>query len=106
MRQLLIGITGSLGSGKTTVAGYFKNLGAQVIDADTIAHCVLLNKKVREKITSTFGGSLLKNNRIDRRALAKIVFSNRNKLGKLCRIIQPPILKKIRQNKRLMSCKS
>lgn len=93
----LIGITGGLGSGKTTIAGYFKNRGSKVIDADKITHAVLLNKGIKEEIGATFGKSVLKNGRVNRKKLAKIVFNNKGSLRKLCNIVHPPILKGIKK---------
>ena len=92
----LIGITGGLGSGKTTIAGYFKNLGSKVIDADKVTHAVLLNKEIKEEIVATFGKGVLENGRVNRKKLAKIVFNNKGNLRKLCNIVHPLILKRIR----------
>ncbi len=92
----LVGITGGLGSGKTTIAGYFKNLGSTVIDADKVTHAVLLNKRIKGEIVATFGKGVLKNGRVNRKKLAKIVFNNKGNLRKLCNIVHPPILKRIR----------
>lgn len=92
----LIGITGGLGSGKTVIAGYFKNSGSKVIDADKVTHAVLLNKGIKEEIVATFGKGVLKNGRVNRKKLAKIVFNNKGNLKKLCSIVHPPILKRIR----------
>lgn len=97
MKPYVMGITGNLGSGKTTVAGYFKNLGSKVIDADKITHGVLLNKGIKEEIVAAFGKGVLENKRIDRKKLAKIVFNNKGSLRKLCNIVHPPILKRIRK---------
>ncbi len=97
MKPYVIGITGNLGSGKTMVAGYFKNLGSKVIDADKITHGILLNKENKEEIVAAFGKGVLKNKRIDRKKLAKIVFNNKGSLRKLCNIVHPPILKRIRK---------
>ena len=93
----LIGITGGLGSGKTTIAGYFKNSGSKVIDADKVTHAVLLNRGIKEEIVATFGKGVLKNGRVNRKKLAKIVFNNKGNLRKLCNIVHPPILKRIRK---------
>ena len=79
------------------VAGYFKNLGSKVIDADKITHGLLLNKENKEEIVAAFGKGVLKNKRIDRKKLAKIVFNNKGSLRKLCNIVHPPILKRIRK---------
>ncbi len=95
--MLIIGITGSLGTGKTTVAKIFKGLGAIVLDADEITHRLIEpNTPAWNKIKGYFGEDILKKDgRINRRALAKDVFSERRHLDKLCGIIHPLVYKEI-----------
>jgi len=95
MKKQLIGVTGSLLSGKTTVSNIFKQKGFLVINADNIGHGILKNKEVIKKIVSCFGRDVLKNNKIDRRRLSEKVFSNYNILKKLNIITHPLILKGI-----------
>jgi dephospho-CoA kinase len=94
---LIIGITGSLGTGKTTVAKVFQRLGAVVLDADEIARrLVEPNTPAWNKIKGYFGeGILRKDGKINRRALAKDVFSDRRRLNKLCGIIHPLVYKEL-----------
>jgi len=103
---ITIGITGSFGTGKTTVAEYFKALGAKVLDADKIAHETLLKKVTGhkspvtcyKKIVKIFGKKILKKNKeIDRKKLGKIVFRDRTLLKKLNSIIHPYVIKKIKK---------
>lgn len=103
---MIIGITGSFGSGKTTVAKVFKSLGAEVIDADRIAHRIIKpGSKIYKKIVNTFSKDILKNNNgIDRYKLAHIVFNNKNLLGRLNKIMHPEIIR-IMENQ-LRSAKS
>ena len=91
---MIIGITGSFGSGKTTVARMFKSFGVEVIDVDKIAHRIIKPRsKIYKKIISAFGKDILKNNKtIDRHKLAQIVFNNKNLLKKINRIMHPEII--------------
>jgi len=95
--MLIIGITGSLGTGKTTVAKIFKRMGAIVLDADEIARRLIEpNTPAWTRIKGYFGeGILRKDGRINRKALAKEVFSDRRRLNKLCGIIHPLVYKEI-----------
>ncbi|MEA3489104.1 MAG: dephospho-CoA kinase [Candidatus Omnitrophota bacterium] len=97
MAKKLIGITGGLASGKTTVADMFVVLGAVKIDADEIAHRLLEeDNEVRRKVGGLFGDDILTSGSIDRRKLAEKVFSAREKLDQLCRIIHPVIIQRIK----------
>ncbi|MBI5143599.1 MAG: dephospho-CoA kinase [Candidatus Omnitrophica bacterium] len=97
--MLVIGLTGSFGTGKTFVASIFKSLGAEVIDADRIAHKLIKKGTAAHKrIIRNFGKNLLdKNGDIDRRALSEIVFDDKDKLNKLNEIIHPEVIKEIKE---------
>jgi len=92
-KQLILGLTGSFGSGKTTVARIFESFGAYVIDADELAHnCIRPQTSAYRRIIHAFGEDILKKNKIiDRRKLASIVFNNRNFLHRLNNIIHPQV---------------
>jgi len=94
-KKIVLGITGGFGTGKTTVAGYFRKLGAKVIDADKIArYLVKPGSRVYKKIVAGFGRAVLKKNRtIDRLKLSQAVFPDRRLLNKLNRIIHPQVVK-------------
>ncbi len=95
--MLIIGITGGVGTGKTTAARIFKELGALVLDADVIAHRLIEpRRKVWRKIKGNFGSGILnKGGTINRRALAEVAFSNKKCLKRLCEIIHPLVYKEI-----------
>jgi len=100
----IICLVGEIGTGKTTVAEMLENLGAEVIYSDDIAKAISLNPKYKAKLSRTFGKNILyKNGRLNRKKLAKIVFSNKNKLKKLDRIMLPLIIKEL---KKILSEKS
>ncbi len=81
----IIGITGGIGAGKSTVSKEFENLGATVVDADKISRAVLLkNGRAYEEAVEFFGEEiLLENGEINRKRLADIVFSDKKMLDKL-----------------------
>lgn len=93
-KRLILGVTGSFGSGKTTVAKTFKSFGAQVIDADKLAHaCLVPGTRTYKKIVGTFGSVILKKNKtIDRGKLAAVVFNDKALLSKLNNIIHPQVV--------------
>ena len=92
---MIIGITGSIACGKSTVSGYLKSEGYVVIDADKIGHEALDSDYVKEKLILTFGNDILENNKINRRKLGELVFGNSSNLNVLNSIIHPEIRKKI-----------
>ena len=95
--NLIVGLTGSIACGKTTVANIFRNLGADVIDADLIGHQVLRDDPVvYKKVVSTFGKGILKDNgEIDRAKLSRIVFNSSDHLRMLNEIVHPPVIDRI-----------
>ena len=95
--MIVIGLTGSFGTGKSTVARMFKELGARVLDADTIAHNLIRpGRDSWRKIVRWFGPDILNRNQtINRDKLAKIVFRKRQDLRKLEEIIHPLVVREI-----------
>lgn len=87
----IIGLTGGIGSGKSTVSQYLKKLGAVIVDADKVAHeAYLPDKAAWHDIVATFGEEVVAANReIDRKKLGAIVFSNPESLTQLNRILHP-----------------
>ena len=95
---MLIGVTGSLGTGKTTVAGIFAGVGANVIDADVITRDLLgKNGKCIKKVAKIFPDVILKSGDVDRAKLAKVVFQNPRELNKLTDILYPEALKEVKR---------
>ena len=92
-KKPIIGILGGIGSGKSTVASEFAKLGCKVIDADKIAHKLLDESSVKEKIVDFFAKDILKSTgKIDRSKLAEVVFADADKLSSLTKIIHPLVL--------------
>jgi dephospho-CoA kinase len=96
-RPLVIGLTGGIGSGKSTVAGIFQQLGIPVIDADAIAHVMVSpGKPALEEIIEVFGPSSLDaSGALDRNHLRKIVFSDPAQRLRLEGILHPRIRREI-----------
>lgn len=93
----LVGLTGGIASGKSTVITMMKDIGIEVIDADVIAkEIVLPGKPAWIKIKRAFGDAiLLENGRINRPLLAAIIFSDRDKRLLLNKITHPEVYKQI-----------
>ena len=101
----LIGLTGGIASGKSTVSNYLKELGAKIIDGDIIARAVVVPEKPAWKaIVETFGNEiLLADLSLNRLKLGEIVFNNKKAKELLENIISPYIAAEI--NKQLNSFK-
>lgn len=97
--KIIIGLTGSFGSGKSAVAGIFASFGAKIIDADKIAHsCLKRGSRIYKKVILAFGPQVIgKNKEIDRGILGKIVFNDESKLKKLNSLIHPEIIRVIKK---------
>jgi dephospho-CoA kinase len=96
--RVVIGLTGSFGTGKSTVAKIFKSRGAKVLDADAIARG-FLNKgsQVYKKTVALFGAGILdKAREIDRKKLGDIVFGNKICLKKFNAVIHPLVIRGIK----------
>ncbi|MGH2750663.1 MAG: dephospho-CoA kinase [Actinomycetota bacterium] len=92
--MLVVGLTGGIGSGKTTLAALLAERGAQIIDADTIGRAALRpDQPAWHSVVSQFGEEILQAGslEIDRQRLASIVFNDTNKLAALNAIVHPVI---------------
>jgi len=91
--MILVGLTGGVATGKSTVAAMFKRSGAVILDADALAReVVATGKPAWRDIVSVFGGEVLNPDRtINRRALGAIVFRNKAKRRRLEQIIHPRV---------------
>jgi dephospho-CoA kinase len=91
--MLRVGLTGGLGSGKTTVATIFRNLGAQVMEADAVGRAMMQpGEVVYAEIVKAFGPSVVQaDGTLDRRELARLVFGG-GRLVELNAIVHPPVI--------------
>ena len=96
---MVIGLTGGIATGKTTVSNYLKELGYSIIDADVIASQVVEpGTKGLRMITDTFGEKVLTSDgQLDRQHLAQLVFTSSEQLQQLNRILQPIIRERIQE---------
>ncbi len=88
-------LTGGIGTGKSSAAKIFKELGYRVIDADTIAHKELENS--HEEIKKLFGEEFVKDGMVERKKLGSIVFNDNIKKRELENLLHPKIRKKIKE---------
>ena len=89
--MIKIGLTGGIGSGKTTVANMFKNKNIPVFIADVEAKKILNDPSVAQDVANTFNISLTNDGLIDKSKLASIVFKDKVALEKLNSIIHPKV---------------
>ncbi len=95
--MLVIGLTGGIASGKSTVSAILRDLGATVIDGDAIARAVTRpGEPAYQEIVATFGPGILKSDgSLDRRALGRKVFTDPDLRRTLNRITHPRIIARI-----------
>jgi dephospho-CoA kinase len=92
--MLRIGLTGGIGSGKTTVAKIFEALGIPVFYADDATKLLMnTNEELKNSIIKNFGEAAYKNGELDRKYLASIVFNDKEKLELLNSITHPATIK-------------
>jgi dephospho-CoA kinase len=96
--MLHVGLTGGIGSGKSTVAAMFKASGAYLLDSDKIVRELLRpGREGYQKVIKTFGEEVLrKDGLINRKKLAKIVFNDKAARAKLEKILHPLVIRKRR----------
>lgn len=87
----IIGLTGGIGSGKTTIANYFSTLGIPVYIADDEAKKLMESSEVKDSIKEKFGESIFDNTILNRAKLAEIVFADSGKLDQLNAIVHPAV---------------
>lgn len=87
----IIGLTGGIGSGKTTIAHHFHSLGVPIYIADDAAKEVMQEKSIIESLKNSFGDSIFEGEQLNRGALASIVFNDSDKLAQLNSIVHPVV---------------
>jgi len=91
--KYVIGLTGNIGSGKSTVLAMLDQLGARIVDADDLVHQVMdRGSPVWQAIVDTFGEAVLdEEGRIDRKKLGSVVFDDPQALKRLEAIVHPAV---------------
>ena len=97
--MLTIGVTGGIGSGKSTVTGFLADLGAPIIDADKVGHAIYApDGPAHADVIAAFGrGILASDGTIDRKKLGPIVFADPNALKRLNSIVHPRMFARMRE---------
>jgi dephospho-CoA kinase len=104
MSAFVVGLTGPIGAGKSTVAAMLRDLGARVLDADAIAR----DEQSRgttgySAIVQQFGTEVLgEDKEVDRRKLADIVFADPRRLEQLERILHPRVIARILEARKML----
>lgn len=94
MGRLRLGITGGIGSGKTSVCRVFSILGVPVFSADLMARQITdEDESVKKGINTIAGRNMFINGSLDRAALATLIFGNRDLLGKIEALIHPAVFR-------------
>jgi len=93
--MIIVGLTGSVGTGKSTVGNFFRELGAYIIDWDELAREVVHpHLKAWEEIVEYFGKDILNEDlTLNRQKLADMVFPDKEKVAKLNQLVHPQVFK-------------
>lgn len=91
--MLQVGLTGNIGSGKSTIARIFSILGIPVFHADDVSKNILFREEIKKRLVILFGPSIFnETGDIDKGALANLVFSDGNSLSKLNNLLHPLVM--------------
>ena len=105
--MFIIGMTGGIGSGKSEALKIFESLNIKVIDLDKISKEITeTNHQAIKDIKSAFGNVFDKDNRLDRKKLRELIFSDKNKKINLERILHPKILEEVKKKLNALSDES
>lgn len=101
---MIVGLTGGIASGKSTVSNLFRKYGIEIVDADKVAKEVSEKKESIEKISSIFGKDILDSDgKIIREKLREKAFKNRELLQELNKIIHPQVMEYFKRKKEVNS---
>lgn len=89
---MIVGITGGIGSGKSTVCKVFEMLGVPVYYADEESRLLLNDPDILKKISEIFGPEVITSGKADRKKISSIVFNDKAKLASLNSIVHPAVI--------------
>ncbi len=94
----MVGLSGGIGSGKTTAAAFFEEAGAEVVRADELAHAVLHSRELQQPIEEAFGRAVFDDQgRISHARLAESVFNQPQKRVILNNLVHPRVQRRFQQ---------
>lgn len=94
---MILGITGGIATGKSTVAEFFREKKIPVICADNIAREITESQVILDEISVEFGKGMVVDGKLDRKKMREYVFIDVNRVKKLNEITHPPIIEKIKE---------
>ncbi|MGL6064814.1 MAG: dephospho-CoA kinase [Fusobacteriaceae bacterium] len=101
---MILGITGGIASGKSTVSNFLRELGMEILDADILSREVIEEEENKKYLLDIFGSEIfIKNNNeniIDRKKIREIVFNDKKKLEMLNNLIHPKVIEKFENRKK------
>ena len=94
---MILGLTGGIATGKSTVAEFFREKKIPVICADTIAREITEKQEILDKISVEFGKEMIVDGKLNRKKMREYIFVDINRVKKLNEITHPPIIEKIKE---------
>ena len=95
--MIVVGLTGGIGSGKSTVCKIFEVLGIPVFYADDESKKILFLPNVSNEVILAFGSKVVTNNKLDKKKLGKVAFSSAENLNVLNRILHPKVSQRFKE---------
>jgi len=93
MNPYLIGITGGIGSGKSTVSQIISHLGYKVYDSDARAHEIINeNKLIKDKLIESFGSDIYQDSKFNKEYVSKLIFNDESAKTKINSIVHPEVI--------------
>lgn len=89
----VLGVTGGIGSGKSTVCRIFKTLGVPVFSSDEVSKAILFSSSVQREVEKMFGGQVLENGVLSKSKLAEYIFAKEDALESLNQLLHPKVSK-------------